>query len=301
MTAEEQLTKKYGLREPKCKNLNTLANDSYEVVTLDGHFALKVYNATARKPQEIQWELELTLHLIENGAPVAHPVAGTDGNYLQTFSVDDEDRVTALFEWAAGEKPKPELSTYVLLGEAAARIHSAADSFTSDLPREEFDARELFDHQLSRMKKPLEGSGQWQRVYDLTERMRKIVSNPKLNYGVIHNDLTLDNIHLYNSKLIVFDFDSAAKSWRAAEPWGVLKASDDRFQAWLEGYRSVRDFSQEDEQAVAAFMIIEDIRNVVWKLGFARSSRGKPLMQTEDMPGVVDEWLEWESQKIKER
>lgn len=298
MTVEEQLTKKYGLQEPKCKNLNTLANDSYEVVTSDGHFALKVYNATARKPQEVQWELDLTLHLIENGAPVAHPVIGTDGNYLQAFSVDDEDRVTVLFEWAAGEKPKPELSTYVLLGEAAAQIHTAADSFTSELPREEFDAHELFDDQLKRMKKPLEDSGQWQRVYDLTERMRRIVSNPKLDYGIIHNDLTLDNIHLHENKLVVFDFDSAAKSWRAAEPWGVLKASEDRFKAWLEGYRSVRDFSQEDEQTVAAFVIIEDIRNVTWKLGFARSSRGKPLMQTEDIAGVVDEWLEWESQKI---
>jgi Ser/Thr protein kinase RdoA (MazF antagonist) len=299
MTVEQQLTKKYGLQEPKCKNLNTLANDSYEVVTSDGHFALKVYNATARIPQEIQWELDLTLHLVGNGAPVAHPVAGINGNYLQTFSVDGKDRVTALFEWAAGEKPKAELSTYVLLGEAAARIHTAADNFTSDLPREEFDAHELFDDQLRRIKKPLDESGQWQRVYDLTERMRKIVGNPKLNYGVIHNDLTLDNIHLHDGKIVVFDFDSAAKSWRAAEPWGVLKTHEDMFKAWLEGYRSVRVFSQEDEQAVAAFVIIEDIRNVVWKLGFARSSRGKPLMQTEDIPGVVDDWLEWESQKIK--
>lgn len=299
MTVEEQLTKKYGLQEPKCKNLNTLANDSYEVVTSDGHFALKVYNATARKPQEIQWELDLTLHLIENGAPVAHTVAGKNGNYLQTFSVDDHDRVAILFEWAAGEKPKPELSTYVLLGEAAARIHTAADSFASDLPREEFDAYELFDDQLKRMKKPLEESGQWQRVYDLTERMRKIISNPNLNYGIIHNDLTLDNIHLHKGKLVVFDFDSAAKSWRAAEPWGVLKASEDRFKAWLEGYRSIRDFSLQDEQAVAAFVIIEDIRNVTWKLGFARSSRGKPLMQTEEISIVVDEWLDWESKKIE--
>lgn len=299
MSIEEQLTEKYGLKDPKCKNLNTLANDSYEVQTTGGHFALKVYNATARKPEEIQWEIDLTLHLIENGAPVAQLVAGIDNNYLQTFGVDGQDRVAVLFEWAPGEKPKPELSTYTLIGEAAARIHNAADTLTSDLPREEFDAYELFDDQLKRMKKPLEESDEWQRVFDLTERMRKIVSDPKLNYGIIHNDLTLDNIHLHNGKLVVFDFDSAAKSWRAAEPWGVLKAAEDRFRAWLEGYRSIRDFSEEDERAVAAFVIIEDIRNVTWKLGYAKSSRGKPLMQVNELPGVIDEWLEWESQKIK--
>lgn len=299
MTIEDQLTEKYGLRYPKCKNLHTLANDSFEVLCPDGHFALKVYNATARKPQEIQWEIDLTLHLTENGAPVAPIVAAKDGSHLKTFSVDGQDRVVILFEWAAGEKPKPELSTYTLIGEAAARIHDAADSFASDLPREEFDAYELFDDQLKRMKIPLEESGQWQRVFDLTERMRKIVANPSLDYGIIHNDLTLDNIHLDSGKLVVFDFDSAAKSWRAAEPWGVLKASEDRFKAWLEGYRSVREFSKEDEQAVAAFVIIEDIRNVTWKLGCARSSRGKPLIKTKDIPAVVDEWLEWEAQKVR--
>ncbi|MBP6042210.1 phosphotransferase [Candidatus Saccharibacteria bacterium] len=297
MTIEDQLIGKFGLEDPKCKNLNTLANDSYEVVTSDGHFALKVYNATARTAQDVRWELDLTLHLINNSVPAAKPVKGKDG-YLQSFNVDGQERAAVLFEWADGEKPKPELSTYTLIGEAAAKIHEAADTFKSDLPREEYDMHELFDDQLARMKVPLEESGQWQRVFDLTERMRKILSNPKLDYGVIHNDLTLDNIHLHGDSITVFDFDSAAKSWRAAEPWGVLKASEDRFKAWLKGYRSVRKFSQEDEQAVNAFVIVEDIRNVVWKLGYARSSRGKPLMQTEELPKVVDEWLDWEYKKI---
>lgn len=298
MTIEEQLNKKYGLKDPRCTNLNTLANDSYEVLTSHGHFALKVYNAKARTPTDVQWELDLTLHLNENDVPVAKPVVGHTG-YLQSFDVDGQKRSAVLFEWAKGEKPGPELSTYVLLGNVAAQIHKAADTFKSDLPREKYDMHELLDDQLRRMKVPLEEIGQWQSVFDLTERMRKIISNPKLDYGVIHNDLTLDNIHLHGDSLTVFDFDSAAQSWRAAEPWGVLRAADDRFTAWLEGYRAVRHFSEDDERAVAAFGIIEDIRNVVWKLGFARSSRGKPLMQTKELPKVVDEWLEWESQKIK--
>lgn len=91
-----------------------------------------------------------------------------------------------------------------------------------------------------------------------------------------------------------FDLESAAYSWRAAEPWGVLKAAEERFAAWLKGYRQIREFSKADEKAVPAFVIVEDIRNVVWKLGYARSSRGEPLLKTEELPQVVDEWLEWE-------
>lgn len=294
----EQMKDKYGFENTVCKNLNTLANYAIEVISPDGHFALKIYNPASRTAPEVQWEIDLTMHLINNGAPVASPVAGKDGRYLQSFDVDGKGHVGVVFEWAPGEKPKPELSTYTLIGEAAARIHNSADTFTSDLPREKYDAHELIDDQLERMKKPLEESGQRQRVFDLTERMRKIITNPALDYGIIHNDLTLDNVHLDGDTLVVFDLDSAAESWRAAEPWGVLRASEDRFKAWLDGYRSIREFSQEDEKAVAAFGIVEDIRNVVWKLGFAKSSRGEPLLKTTELPEVVDEWLAWEQDKI---
>jgi len=294
----KQLQELYGLEDVICKNLNTLANYAIEVTSPSGHFALKIYNPASRTALEVQWEVDLTLHLIENGAPVARPVAGMNGRYTQTFATEDQEVTAVLFEWAAGEKPKPELSTYVLVGEAAARIHNAADTFTSELFREKYDAHELIDDQLERMKIPLKKSGQWQRVFDLSERMRKIIINPNLSYGIIHNDLTLDNVHRHGDTLTVFDLDSAAESWRAAEAWGVLRASEDRFRAWLEGYRSARDFSQDDENAVAAFGIVEDIRNVVWKLGFAKSSRGEPLMQPTDLPSVVDEWLEWEQNMI---
>lgn len=199
-----QLEDYYGLDNPTCKNLNTLANYAIEVTAPGGHFALKIYNPASSTATEVKWEVDLTLHLIEHSAPVVIPVTGSNGDYLQTFVLDDQSFTAVLFEWAAGEKPKPELSTYTLIGEAAARIHNAADTFTSELPREQFDTYRLLDDQLERMKTPLEESGQWQRVYDLAERMRKIISNPNLDYGIIHNDLTLDNVHLAGDKLMVF-------------------------------------------------------------------------------------------------
>jgi Ser/Thr protein kinase RdoA (MazF antagonist) len=294
----KQLKDYYGINNAACKNLNTLANYAIEVTSPTGHFALKIYNPASRTAEEVQWEIDLTLHLIKHGAPVAKPVAGKNGSYLQAFVVDNQDFTTVLFEWAAGEKPKPEISTYTLIGKAAAQIHNAADTFTSELSREKYDAYELIDDQLQRMKTPLEESGQYQRVYELGERMRKIITNPSLDYGIIHNDLTLDNVHLNGNSLTVFDLDSAGESWREVEPWGVLRAAEDRFRAWLEGYRSIRKFSEDDEKAVAAFAIVEDIRNVVWKLGFAKSSRGEPLLRPAELPQVVDEWLEWEQNKV---
>lgn len=297
MNIEEQLQIKFGLQDPVCKDLHTPANDVIEVTSSEGHFALKLYNVASRKAADVQWELDLTLHLIKNGAPVAKPVKGVDG-YLQAFMVDGQERAAILFEWADGEKPNADISTYVLMGGVAAQIHQAADSFTSELVREKYDTATLIDEQLERMKKPLEDSGQWQRVYDLTERMRKHITNMDLDWGVCHMDLTLDNIHQHGDSLTVFDFDSSGESWRAIEAWGVLRYDVEKFKAWLEGYRAVRPFGDEDEKAVAIFGIVADIRNVVWKLGFAKSSRGKPLLKTEDLEKVVDEWLDWESKYI---
>ena len=70
------------------------------------------------------------------------------------------------------------------------------------------------------------------------------------------------------------------------------------FEAWLDGYRRVRPFTRHDEQAVAAFSIIGDVRVVAWKLGVARSSRGKLLLGISDLPGVVDTWLDWERENM---
>jgi len=292
-----QLLGVFDLENPVCKDLGTPTNDVIEVTTQDGHFALKLYTVTS--PAEIQWEIDLLLHLLKSGAPVVRPIEGKK-EYLNTFIVNNKERVGVLYEWAAGEKPQDSRDTYTLIGKAAAHIHQAADTFVSLLPHTKYDADLLIDEQLERIHPLLVKSGQLQRVVDLTERLRNIVNNPALDYGVCHMDLKPDNIHINgNNKLTVFDFNSSGESWRAIEPYRILKLSDDYFKAWLEGYRSIRSFSEADEKAVAAFGIIADIRNVVWDLGLAISSRGTPLLQAGDLPRIVDDWLKWEREKLK--
>ena len=86
--------------------------------------------------------------------------------------------------------------------------------------------------------------------------------------------------------------------WRAIEPSGVLRFREDYFRDWLEGYRTVRPFSAADEQAVPAFRVIGDIRNLVWKFGRAASSRGAPLLTADELPRVVDDWLAWAAARL---
>jgi Ser/Thr protein kinase RdoA (MazF antagonist) len=199
-----------------------------------------------------------------------------------------------LYEWAPGTKPAPSLDVYALLGSAAARIHRGASTFSSAHAREEYDAHALIADQLARMRTHLSEAGCWRRAVALGGRLARFLADADLDRGICHMDLTLDNVHLSGGELTVFDFDSAARCWRPIEPHGVLRHSRSSFEAWLSGYRSVREFTTADEEAVWAFAVIGDLRNVAWKLGVADSSRGEPLLSSADLPGVVDEWLAWE-------
>ena len=293
LSVEEQVEQCYGLHNIIYEDLKTLANDVLMVASDEGKFALKIYNPNSRTSDEVSWEIELVLHLIKNDVSVAKPVAGVQG-YVSTFTIDGEKRTVVLFKWAEGGKPTPSEDTYFLIGKAAAKIHQAAETFHKSSTREVYDSEYLIDHQLILIKDVLNEVDLWQEVKDLTDRLKQYLKKLTLDIGICHIDLTLDNVHISNGNIIVFDFDSAAVCWRSYEAWGVLKTAQWRFDAWLNGYRSVRAFSADNVKAVECFVIIGDIANTVWKLGFAKSSRGEPLMKTSELPSVVNEWLSWE-------
>ena len=139
---------------------------------------------------------------------------------------------------------------------------------------EAYDAHALIDEQLWRMKEHLCQAGRWDQAAALGSRLREFLSNGRLERGICHMDLTLDNVHVNGDDLTVFDFDSACRCWRAIEPHGVVKHSTSSFRAWLSGYRSVRRFTRTEEQAVWVFAIIGELRTTSWRLGVADSSRG---------------------------
>lgn len=287
------LTSRFGLTDLVIQNLQVPVNDVFRVSSAQGEFALKLYNVKSRNRQNVMWEMELLQHLERHVVPSIAPISGANG-FLEYLFHNGEKRVAALYPWATGSKPAPSRQTYLQLGEAAAKIHTASDSFTSSYPREAYDLEMLIDIQLARLRSALESVGQWQRMSQMAHRLRTMLEAYALDYGVCHMDLTLDNVHIHEGKISVFDFDSAALGFRANEAHGVCKFSRKYFQYWLEGYRAVRSFPVTEERAVYIFAIVGDIRGVSWKMGLAESSRGNPLMQAHQLPAIVDGWLQWE-------
>jgi Ser/Thr protein kinase RdoA (MazF antagonist) len=74
------------------------------VVILGGSSGIGLSTAW-RSRSEIEWELDLLIHLDRKGVPVAAPVAKKDGIFLSFLNQPEGQRGAALFSYAEGEKP----------------------------------------------------------------------------------------------------------------------------------------------------------------------------------------------------
>ncbi|MGI9092555.1 MAG: phosphotransferase enzyme family protein [Mycobacteriales bacterium] len=292
MRLDEQILERYGVVVDGCELIHHLVHDVMRVESGTQRFALKLYRQGVRSVEDVQWELDLTRHLAALGAPVVHPSCPEP----RRLTIDGVERLTALTSWAPGIKPSPSVATYELLGGAAAAIHAAADSFPQQpTPRQGHSAATLIDRPLALMRTELSEIGRYDDVAALARQLGEHLRGGVLDRGICHNDLTLDNVHVEENSMTVFDFDSARVSWRAAEPGGVFawaqQSDPEYWRAWLTGYRAVRTFDASAEQAVAWFALIGEFDIVAWKLGLTPTAAGRRL-SAGGLRDVVDRWLD---------
>lgn len=147
-----------------------------------------------------------------------------------------------------------------------------------------------------RLRPALEHVGRFHEVEALAGRAASVVARDAPRRGVCHCDLTLDNVHIENDTITVFDFDTAAEHWRAAEPQGVFQSAAMTgapwWDAWRAGYAEVRDVAEQDETYVPWFVLIAQLENTAWKLGLTPTSVGT-LLQHDDLQALVDTWALW--------
>jgi Ser/Thr protein kinase RdoA (MazF antagonist) len=270
-------------------------HEMVEVRAAGERYALKLYRPGVRSVDDVKWETALHRHLLANGAPVAELITGTSGD-VETIEVSGTPRVAVLSAWAPGSKPSASEKTYRLVGRAAAEIHAAADSFSRALDRTPRDLTTELHAHLELLRPALEQVGRWDAALALAERLEGFVSSHRLERGVCHNDLTLDNVHIDADRITVFDLDTATVSWRAAEPQGVFHSAQlsggPWWAAWQAGYSDVRTMPGPDVEAVPWFVLLSQFENTAWKLGLTPTSIG-PLITLDDLGTLVDRWSEW--------
>jgi Ser/Thr protein kinase RdoA (MazF antagonist) len=119
---------------------------------------------------------------------------------------------------------------------------------------------------------------------------------------LIHADFLPDNIIVNEDKLTLIDFDDSGYGWHLYEMGTALLPQikqpffHDIVAAYLEGYRSERGFSREDEEVLPAFLMICSLNYLGWF-----QKRGENIEHADRLAGeIINELLKYIPQLMQQ-
>jgi Ser/Thr protein kinase RdoA (MazF antagonist) len=247
-----------------CRFLHRGLNDSYLVETANGRYVLRVYRAGWRTPDEIAYEIAALEHLGRKGVPVALPVRRRDGAAIDWLPAPEGSRAAVLFTHAPGRELDGSVEDSRRYGRAVASVHRATDDFAPEHARFSLDLDHLLTEPMAAIRPFL-----CHRPVDLdfletvaSGLARRIAALPagEMDRGFCHGDFHGDNAHIGERAVTLFDFDCCGPGWRAYDiavfrwRWGDDEKGNERWAAFLEGYRSLRPIGERDLAAVPLFV-----------------------------------------------
>jgi Ser/Thr protein kinase RdoA (MazF antagonist) len=241
---------------------------------------LRIYRAGWRSADEIAYEMAALEHLGAKGVPVARPVRRRNGALVDWLAAPEGSRAAVLFTHAPGRELDGSTEDSRRYGCAVASIHAATDDFEIGHPRFALDLEHLLTQPLAAIRPFLR-----HRLADLdtietlaTLVRRRVAALPagEMDRGFCHGDFHGDNAHIEGDTVTMFDFDCCGPGWRAYDiavfrwRWGEDEAGDERWAAFLEGYRSKRPIGETDLAAVPLFVVAR----AIWLRGLHAGNTG---------------------------
>ncbi len=266
--------------------INLSENATYRVDAPNGNrWALRVHRDGYHTRAAIASELAWLTALREDGAVLTPtPVAGRDGELIQMVDHDllPRARYVVMSQWEAGEEPDEEQADlrqpFEGLGEITARMHLHA----MDWQRPEYFERFTWDFETSIGPKPHWGS--WRDGMGLTpeivdiftrtialieQRLASFGTSPD-RFGLVHCDMRLANLLVDGDVTKVIDFDDCGFSWYLYDCATAVSFFEHKpevpalLDAWVRGYRKVRDLPAEDEAEIPTFVMLRRLLLVAW-------------------------------------
>lgn len=247
-------------------------NDTYRVLTEKGTYILRVYRREISESDAV-YEMALLEQLMEqlagSATSTAAVVTKADGTRHSIIAAPEGERVAVLFNYVEGaENPLQDEECCYAFGQSAAELHLALDRIQLELPRRALDAEFLIGDSLQRI---IGYIGEEHQAADFLRRYADVLRNKvaasvaaALDWGICHGDMHGNNNAVEKDRRFThFDFEWAAPGWRAYDLAQVrirkrqsAENKKELWQALLAGYRSVRPFSERDEQAVELFTLV---------------------------------------------
>lgn len=263
----------YGLKQARAVLVPSFNNDVYRVDSARRSYALKIYGVGRWTTDEVRWEQQLVRHLLNSGLGVAADVALVSGDTVGVLHAPEGDRPYALAEWVPGAKPQPPWTDdlYRTLGATLARFHDAADTLETTYPRHTVRTGAEGGEVIAMLGDDDERQGLVRLTWEAAERQLTRLADQGLRWGVRHGDPSLDNIHVSEDGLSLYDFDLAGPGWQVEDLTGALSTS--YAEIFLKGYTAVRPLVPIELEALPWLRIVGTIENLHFHL------IGKPAVQ----------------------
>ncbi|MEK4251865.1 phosphotransferase [Paenibacillus sp. FSL W7-1287] len=284
-------------------------NDTYLVsIKNDNQFILRVYRPKWRNVNEINFELELLMHLQRKGFSLSTPISKKDGTLINEVIVNGINRIAVLFTFVQGEPFLVNEENSYLFGRKVAQFHTLTEDFQSKYDRFDIDLEHLIDRPLITIKPFLkQRPSDWIYLKTLGEKLKEQVLKLSLNHldwGICHGDLGNGNVHFYQKNLTFFDFDCCGVGWRgydiAVYRWDTKKSGepnseeDKIWEAFLKGYKEIKHLRAIDLNIVPLFVSIRQL----WWMGLHMSNGdvwGLDWINDDYFDRTIQFLREWES------
>lgn len=232
-----------------------------------GQYFLRFNHATERQPEWIAAELEYIQRVAEGGLRVSRPLPSRAGRLVE--SVDTELGVfhAVLLELIPGrhlEFDELDLPAFERWGRVVGQVHRAGQG-----PR--IANRPGWTDWLAMARRTLPPSETlaWRELEAVEVALRALPVSDD-TFGMIHFDLELDNLLWEDEQPGVIDFDDCSYNWLVADIAFALRDlfenrpsnvdfADERLQAFLRGYRSVREISPEALRPLPLFLRLSNL------------------------------------------
>ena len=267
-------------------------NSNFFATTTQGRYVLTIFEKIPRR--DLDFYMGLMSHLQANGIACAAPLKPDDGHVIRTLHGKPAALVTRL---SGNDIAHPTPDDCHAVGAALARMHSAAGTFTlhmanwRGLPWWKQYAAELRTHLSETENELLDAELAYQNGFDRLGLPR----------GVIHGDLFRDNIlwddhgtdhtpqmidfYFACEEQLLFDVAVTVNDWCldfAAYPQARLHDANAR--ALLQGYASVRAFSDAEKAAWPQMLRAAIMRTWLGRLGYHHFPRDSELTHPKDHP-----------------
>ncbi len=261
------------------ENLTYLLYDD----TTGEKYVLRVFRPGYHEDCELEGEL-IWIHRITADTDVLTPCVYQDNenNFVSSVLIDGVSLHCALFAYVDGESlnsltEEQKYSYLEKMGEMMAKLHLQAMNWkeSRSIRRFRWDLEDLIgEHARWGQYTLMNGLPEaymdtYRAAADLIWRRLEKFGRANDRYGLIHDDISINNVLLSNGELYLLDFDDCGWGWYLYDlPTAVLEDFGESMQkgldAVLRGYERVRPLSAEEKQELMTFNVLKKIVRIGW-------------------------------------